>query len=149
MRNTFWLCAALLAMGSALGIAPAQAAGTIKCEMDYELAGWSAVYKTAKGSGTVKCDNGQMLKVNLKTTGAGPTIGTTKIQNGRGEFAGVDDIRDVLGDYVATGANAAAGIAAEANMLTQGKVSLALGGTGVGVELGAHMSKFTISEAAR
>ncbi len=29
------------------------------CEMDFELKGWSAFYKKARGKGTVTCGNGQ------------------------------------------------------------------------------------------
>lgn len=143
MKHKVPMSAALLGAASLLGM-PAHA-GAIDCEMDYTLSGWSAIYKTAKGSGTVRCDNGQTLKVKLRTEGGGLTVGKSTIDNGHAEFAGVNAITDVLGDYVAGGAHAGAVKSAEAKLLTKGEVSLALGGTGRGFDLGVDLSKFTIS----
>lgn len=126
-----------------LAAAPAHA--DMKCQMDFTLGGWSAFYKIYKGSGTVTCANGQSLRVALKSEGGGLTVGKSTIDDGHGEFAGVRDIRDVLGDYVAGNASAGAGKSALATGLTKGEVSLALTGKGRGVNLGVDFSKFSIS----
>lgn len=141
MRHAFprglALCAALL-------LSPAAMAGDLTCKMNYSLSGWSAFYKTASGTGTVNCSNGQSLSVRIQTKGGGVTFGKYKIVNGFGEFANVDDIRDVLGSYATAEAHAAAEKSASAQAMTNGKVSLALSGKGKGWSLGVAFSKFTI-----
>ena len=141
MRHAFprglALCAALL-------LSPAAMAGELTCKMNYSLSGWSAFYKTASGTGTVNCSNGQSLAVRIQTKGGGVTFGKYKIVNGFGEFANVDDIRDVLGSYATAEAHAAAEKSASAQAMTNGKVSLALSGKGKGWSLGVAFSKFTI-----
>lgn len=135
-----------LALCLALGVAPAaMAGGNLTCKMNYSLSGWSAFYKTASGTGTVSCSNGQTLSVKIKTKGGGITFGKYKIRNGFGEFSNVGNIRDVVGSYAT--AEAHAGVAdksASAQAMTNGDVSLALAGTGEGWDLGVAFSKFTI-----
>src|SRR5699024_6788905 len=48
---------------------------TIECKMRFTLSGWSAIYKTAHGKGTVTCDNGQTMDVILDAKGGGLTAG--------------------------------------------------------------------------
>lgn len=135
--------AILLLAGGSLLSAPV-AASTITCKMTYTLTGWSFFYKHASGNGVVRCSNGQTLPVRLSAKGGGPTIGKHKVNNGFGEFAGVRNIRDVLGTYVAASADAAAGRAATAQAMTKGDVSLALSGKGEGWNLGVAFTGFTI-----
>ena len=126
-----------------LALAPvAQAAQT--CKLSFNMAGWSIFYKTASGTGIVTCSNGASLPVKISAKGGGLTVGKSKIQNGIGEFARVDNIRDVLGSYAAVEAHAGAEKAAHAQAMTNGKVSLALAGTGQGWDLGVAFTKFTI-----
>jgi hypothetical protein len=126
--------------------APAIAAETTTvCTMDFTLKGWSAGYKTAKGSGTISCDNGQTAEVRLHATGGGLTAGKSAVRDGRGKFTAVSDIGELLGSYASAGAAAGAGHSSEAQALTKGEVSLSLTGTGTGVELGVSVGKFTIS----
>ena len=47
---------------------------TTACTMDFTLKGWSAGYKTAKGEGTISCDNGQTAEVRLHAIGGGLTV---------------------------------------------------------------------------
>jgi hypothetical protein len=134
-----------LALCAALILSPAaMAGGDLTCKMDYSLSGWSAFYKTASGTGTVTCSNGQSLSVRIKTKGGGVTFGKYKIVNGFGEFANVGDIRDVLGSYASAEAHASAEKSASAQAMTNGEVSLALSGKGKGWSLGVAFSKFTI-----
>jgi hypothetical protein len=133
------------AFALALGIAiPAHA--DVKCTMSYTLSGWSAFYKTYKGSGTVTCDNGQSMHVLLESKGGGLSVGKSTIDDGRGEFTGVRNIRDVLGDYANGSAHAGAGKEASATGLTKGDVSLSLTGKGRGVDVGVDFGKFSIME---
>ena len=67
MKGTSILCALALAAGLTAA-APAHAASTT-CEMRFTLSGWSAIYKTAKGTGRITCDNGEKATVHLKATG--------------------------------------------------------------------------------
>jgi len=126
--------------------APAAAAEkTTVCTMDFTLKGWSAGYKTAKGAGTIACDNGQTAQVKLHTTGGGLTAGKSAVRDGRGKFTPVADIDELFGDYASAGAAAGAGPSTEAQALTKGEVSLSLTGSGTGVEIGVSLGKFTIS----
>lgn len=121
------------------------AAASIDCEMDFSMSGWSAFYKTARGSGTIRCDNGQTLKVKIRTKGGGITFGKQRIDDGRGKFSEVHDIRDLLGTYVSGGVHAGAVKSSAASVVTKGDVSLALAGTGEGIDIGVDFGKFVIS----
>ena len=133
-----------LALCLALAVAPSAMAGNITCKMTYSLTGWSVFYKTASGSGNVNCSNGQTMSVKIDTKGGGLTFGKYKIRNGFGQFANVDDIRDVLGSYATAEAHASADKSASAQAMTNGKVSLALSGKGQGWSLGVAFSRFAI-----
>ena len=142
MRRT--LISGGLALCLAFVAAPASA-GTLTCKMDYTLSGWSVFYKTATGTGTIRCDNGQSMAVKIKAKGGGLTLGKYKVDNGFGQFGNVNDIGEVLGSYVTAEANA--GVAdgsVTAQAMTKGDVSLALSGTGEGWNLGVSLSKFEI-----
>lgn len=119
------------------------------CAMRYSLEGWSAFYKTASGGGTIRCDNGQSARVALRSKGGGPTVGASKITDGRGEFSPVDDINELFGDYANAEAHAGAVRSASGQVVTKGPVSLALAGKGRGVDLGVSFGKFTIAPARR
>ena len=124
---------------------PAAAAGSVDCEMRFDMSGWSLFYKTGSGTGTVSCSNGQRMAVKIRSKGGGVTVGKTRIENGRGEFSGVTRIEDVLGTYVTAEAHAGAGKSAKAQVMTKGEVSLALAGKGDGWDLGVAFGKFVIS----
>ncbi len=148
MRNTMQTHSIrILALCLALAAAPSAMAGDITCKMTYSLSGWSAFYKTASGTGTVNCSNGQSMSVKIETKGGGLTFGKYKIRNGFGQFANVDDIRDVLGSYATAEAHASAENSASAQAMTNGKVSLALSGKGKGWSLGVAFSRFAIEAA--
>lgn len=136
----------LCALGLSLSLvsAPASAGGDLTCKMRYELSGWSAFYKTASGTGTIRCSNGQSLSVRIEAKGGGLTVGKYRIRDGIGQFANVGDIREVLGSYVTAEAHAAAEKSASAQAMTNGEVSLALSGKGKGWSLGVAFSRFTI-----
>jgi hypothetical protein len=119
-------------------------AGDVDCRMTFDLSGWSVFYKTSSGTGVVTCDNGQRLAVKISTKGGGISFGKSKIENGTGEFSGVDDIRDVLGTYATAEAHAGAVKSSKAQVMTKGEVSLALAGTGKGWDVGVAFGKFVI-----
>ncbi|KRG42732.1 hypothetical protein ARC78_08555 [Stenotrophomonas pictorum JCM 9942] len=133
---------ALLALTA---MAPAaQAAGNIDCELRYNLSGWSAFYKTAEGTGTIRCDNGASFPVKITAKGGGLTVGKTSITDGRGKFTGAYSVNDLLGTYAAAEVHASASKATDAQVMTKGDVSLALAGTGQGWSLGIGFGKFVI-----
>jgi hypothetical protein len=121
-------------------------AGTVDCEMKFNLKGWSAFYKTSKGEGTIKCDNGQSAAVTVKGTGGGISFGTEEIADGTGRFSKVRDISELFGGYAQSEAHAGAGAAAGASAMTKGDVQLTLAGTGKGVSVGFAFGKFTITK---
>ena len=77
--------------------------------------------------------------------GGGLTVGKSKITDGFGEFANVYKISDVMGSYATGEAHAGAGASAKAQVMTNGKVSLALAGKGEGWDLGVAFGKFTLT----
>ena len=135
---------ALVAAGAALAPPPAGAA-EVDCEMRFSMKGWSAFYKTASGTGTIRCNNGQVLSVKLRAKGGGITFGKSTIENGVGEFSGVRDASELIGTYVAGEAHAGAARSSKAQVMTKGDVNLALSGKGRGWDLGVAFGKFVIS----
>jgi len=125
-------------------VAPANTPAKTVCEMQFTLKGWSVLYKTAKGNGTITCDNGQKANVKIEAKGGGLTAGKSQVNDGHGKFSEVANISELFGSYGAASAAAGAGKSGEAHALTKGEVSLTLTGTGTGVELGVSFSKFTI-----
>jgi hypothetical protein len=135
------LCAGLLAT---LWAPAAFAGGPITCKLNFNLAGWSIFYKTASGTGTVSCDNGQSMPVKIRAKGGGLTVGKSRIENGSGEFSGVFNIKDVLGTYASSEAHVGVSKSAKAMAMTKGSVSLAVAGKGEGWDLGVAFGKFVI-----
>jgi hypothetical protein len=114
--------------------------------MKFNLKGWSMFYKTASGTGTIRCDNGQKANVTLSAKGGGLTAGKTEIKDGIGKFSEVSSINELFGSYGSAGAEAGAGKSASAMAMTKGDVHLALSGQGKGVQLGVSFGKFTIEK---
>jgi len=106
-------------------------------------------YKEGDGSGVVRCDNGQEIRVRLETRGGGLTFGRSKIVGGRGDFSPIADIDAIFGNYANAEAHAGMGVSSGAQVVTKGSVSLALSGTGNGVDLGFSFGRFTIMRSAR
>lgn len=142
-RSTTFL-APLFAIALLASSPSAQARGQVDCTLKFSMAGWSVFYKTASGEGTVSCDNGQRMAVRISAKGGGLSFGKSRIDNGRGEFSGVHDIRDVLGTYATAEAHAGASKSAKAQAMTKGEVSLALAGKGSGWDIGVAFGKFVI-----
>ena len=132
-----------LVLVALLAAAPAQAR-EFDCTLSFDLAGWSLFYKTASGTGTVRCNNGQRMAVKITTKGGGLSIGKSRIEDGTGAFAGLHDISDVLGTYVTAEAHAGAVKSSKAQVMTKGEVSLALAGTGKGWDVGIAFGKFVL-----
>lgn len=142
MKKTLSLMAVLMA---SVMVAPAaQAAGNIECNLRYDMAGWSLIYKTASGNGTITCDNGTRMPVKIKVKGGGLTVGKSKIVGGTGRFTGAYSPNDLFGTYAAVGAHAGAVRSSGAAAMTKGDISLALAGTGKGWDLGIDGTAFTI-----
>ncbi|MGC1550142.1 MAG: hypothetical protein WA777_16590 [Rhodanobacter sp.] len=148
-KRTLGLTAALLLCAGGLAslpVSPVHAADAdLKCHLKFNLAGWSAIYEHAEGAGIVTCDNGERSKVKINVVGGGLTAGKFRIDNGTGEISHVRSIKDVFGDYAEAGAQAGVIKSGTAQVLTKGTTSLALAGTGEGVDLGVSVGKFTIT----
>jgi hypothetical protein len=136
----------LAIVAAVLLLAPPALAGMTTCKLHYTLKGWSFIYKEYKGGGTVTCENGQSAEVSIVTKGGGLTAGKSQIDDGVGVFSKVADISEIFGSYVAASAGAAATKAAEGQAMTKGEISLALSGTGRGMELGVSFGSFTIEK---
>lgn len=137
--------ALLLAVMGASHSVLAMAAAPLKCTIKFTMKGWSAFYKTADGTGTVKCSNGRSMKVNLSARGGGLTVGKSAIEDGLGRFSAIGNVDELFGTYVAAEAHAGAVKSAGAQVMTKGEVSLALSGTGRGIDLGVAFGALTIS----
>ncbi|MEO7052927.1 MAG: hypothetical protein ABI128_14795 [Rhodanobacter sp.] len=149
IKRTFGMAALVLACAGAMSALPVNNAhaadATVKCHLVYNLAGWSLIYKHAEGTGTVTCNDGKRANVKIAVVGGGLTAGKYRINNGTGEISNVHSIKEVFGDYAQAGADAGVVKSSQAQVLTKGTVSLALAGTGEGVNLGISAGKFTIS----
>jgi hypothetical protein len=147
-RNLAAVAALVFATAGAVTVPTSHAhaaEANVKCHLKFNLAGWSLIYKHATGSGTVRCDNGQTARVKIVVVGGGLTAGKYHIDNGTGEISDVHGIADVFGDYAQAGAEAGVVKSSQAQVLTKGTTSLALAGTGEGINLGISAGKFTIS----
>ncbi len=111
----------------------------LDCKMTFSLTGWSLIYKQADGSGVVSCENGQTMPVTISVRGGGLTAGKWHIDNGSGQFTDIHTIDDVLGSYAQGEAHAGVVKSGSAQVLTKGTVSLALAGTGEGIDLGVDV----------
>ena len=138
------IACAMLVMGFA-GFSAA-GSGDTDCELTFSLKGWSALYKTASGQGRVKCENGQSANVEISVKGGGLTFGKSEIIGGTGKISEVKNIDAVFGSYVAAEAHAGVVKSSSASLYTKGEVSMALVGTGKGVDLGVAFGKFTIKK---
>lgn len=138
--------ACMLGLLAAATLVPqAQAAGNIDCNLHFNLSGWSVFYKTASGTGTITCDNGASIPVNITAKGGGLTVGKSKIVNGKGEFSGAYSLDNLLGTYGGAEVHAGAVKSSNAQVVTKGDVSLALAGTGEGWDLGVGFGNFVIT----
>lgn len=137
------MCAAVLA-------STAQAADRkLDCRLRYSLSGWSLVYKQTSGTGTVTCKGVKPMAVKVSAKALGLTVGKWKIDNGTGNFSNVTSINEVLGNYVQASANVGLAKSGEAQVLTNGPVSLALAGAGAGVNIGVDIGQFKIEAAGK
>src|SRR6266446_10692443 len=144
----------LLASGTGPGPAAGDAAGSegagaklTGCTMTFNLKSWSAFDKSSKGQGRIVCDNGQRANVQIVAKGGGLTFGKSDVIGGTGKFTGSRDIEELFGSYAQSEAHAGAGKSAAAQALTKGEVSLALHGTGRGVDIWFAFGKFTTEKA--
>lgn len=147
IKSGFAATSLALALAAVAAPSAEAADADLDCTMRFSLTAWSAIFKHAEGTGVVTCENGQSMRVNISAKGAGLTVGKVHIDDGKGEFSDVHKMSDILGTYAQGEATAAAGKSATAQVLTKGTVSLALAGTGEGVNLGISFGGFTISEA--
>ena len=134
----------LLVLLLSLGAAPASAGhDKIKCELSFTMTEWAAVYAHAVGTGTVHCDNGSVIPVDISSKGGGLTAGKFTVE-GEGKFGGVETVNDIFGKYLTAEGNAGLVKAGQAALLTKGDVSLAIAGKGEGWNIGLSLGQVTI-----
>lgn len=138
--------AALMAAAVAVFAATPAEAELARCKMNFNMSGWSLVYKQMKGEGKVTCSNGQRADVTIESHGGGFTIGKSDILNGEGTFSEVKDIGEIFGTYAKAAASAAATKGSAAQAMTKGEISLAIAGTGRGWDVGVSLGGFTIKK---
>ena len=150
MRNLILIGVLAMLFGvSAVVVAADKAPAAVECSMKFTLKGWSVFYKTAEGSGRITCNNGEKANVKIKVTGGGLTFGKMDIRDGNGTFSEVIHINEIFGPYVAAEVHAGAVKSAQASVYTKGEISLALTGTGRGVNIGIDFGKLVISKTTR
>jgi len=150
MRNLILIGVLAVLFGfSAVVVAKDKAPAAAKCNMKFNLKGWSVFYKTAEGSGRVTCNNGEKANVKINVTGGGLTFGKMDIRDGNGAFSQVIHIGEIFGPYVAAEVHAGAVKSAQASVYTKGKISLALTGTGRGMNIGIDFGKLEISKTTK
>jgi hypothetical protein len=139
--RTFPILAAALLLAASCSAAAAEA----HCTLHFNMAGGGAFYKHSTGSGEITCDNGQRLAVSIESKGGGLTFGHSEIKDGVGKFSPVAYVHELVGGYATAEADAGAGEASKAQVVTKGSISLALSGTGSGHTLGVSFGSFIIS----
>ena len=139
--RTFPILAAALLLAASCSAAAAEA----HCTLHFNMAGGGAFYKHSTGSGEITCDNGQRLAVSIESKGGGLTFGHSEIKDGVGKFSPVADVHELIGGYATAEADAGAGEASKAQVVTKGSISLALSGTGSGHTLGVSFGSFIIT----
>ena len=127
-----------------IGMAPARAEAKTKCDLTFAIKEWAALYKHARGSGTITCSNGQRAHVAISSKGGGLTAGRFRIE-GHGEFSEVNDIRELYGSYAQAQANAGVVKSGAAVVVTKGEVSLGLAGKGEGWDVGISLGNFVLT----
>jgi len=127
-----------------IGMAPARAEAKTKCDLTFAIKEWAALYKHARGSGTITCSNGQRAHVAISSKGGGLTAGKFRIE-GHGEFSEVGDIRELYGSYASAQANAGVVKSGAATVVTKGDISLGLAGKGEGWDVGISFGNFVIT----
>jgi hypothetical protein len=153
MTTTKSLLSALVAV-TAIALYPGAAhaahtekSGDLDCKLQFSLSTWSAIFKHSEGSGVVTCENGNSMRVSIAAKGVGLTVGKSHIDGGTGRFSDVHQLTDVFGSYAQAEAHAGVVKSGTAQVLTKGEVSLALAGTGEGVDLGVDIGEFTLTRA--
>ena len=150
MRNLILIGVLVMLFGfSEVVVAQDKAPAKAKCSMKFNLKGWSVFYKTAEGSGRVTCNNGEKANVKINVTGGGLTFGKMDILDGNGTFSEVINIKEIFGPYVAAEAHAGVVKSAQASVYTKGQISLALTGTGRGMNIGIDFGKLEISKTGK
>ena len=114
------------------------------CTIKYNLMGWSFLYKGYEGTGVVQCSNGQSAQVSLTLHGFGATFGVTEIENAKGRFTGVKNLKDIYGTYFSIDVHAGFARAADARTLFKGYIAGGGAGVGGGYGLGLTFSGLTI-----
>lgn len=127
-----------------LASSAAMAKGNVDCNLRFDMKGWSLLYKTASGSGTITCDNGQKMNVLVSAKGGGLSVGKQTIEGGTGDFSDVSDIKETLGNYASAEAHAGAAKSGTAQVLSKGDVQLKLAGAGKGWDVGITFGNFAI-----
>lgn len=150
MTRTWCVLSSLVAVGAVAlhpGFARAEHSADLDCKLKFSLSSWSAIYKHSEGKGVVTCEDGKSMKVTIVANGAGLTIGKSQIDDGTGRFSDVHQMSEIFGSYAAAEAHAGVVKSGTAQALTKGTVSLALAGTGEGVDLGIAVTEFTLTRA--
>ena len=149
MKHTLVVTLALAAaalLGSDPSLAQDERAD-LGCSLSFSMHGWSAIYSHAEGKGTVTCTDGSTMPVLITARGGGLTAGRTQVDNGVGRFTHVHTIDEVLGRYAQGEAHAGLTRSATAQVLTKGTVTLALHGSGEGIDLGVDVGEVTLTPA--
>ena len=119
----------------------------LDCKLSFSLSGWSAVYSHAEGKGVVTCKDGSSIPVLIAVKGGGLTAGRTQVDHGTGRFTDVHKIAETLGRYAQGEAHAGVMKSGTVQLLSKGTVSLALAGSGQGIDLGVDVGEFTLKPA--
>jgi hypothetical protein len=138
-----------LSLALATGGLAAGESRSVGCDLSFTSKEWSLLYARARGKGVVFCDDGSSMGVAITAKGLGVTAGKWKITDGRGKFSHVHDIVEVLGTYLAVSGEIGLIKAGTTRLLSKGDVSLALAGSGKGINVGVAFSEFTISTAGK
>jgi hypothetical protein len=137
----------LAGLFAAVGANAAEEQKRIACTMTFDLDAWAFLVGSAKGNGTIECDNGQKADASIQVKSVGITFGKAHFEDAKGHFTKLTDIDQIFGSYVGNTAVAGAGGAAGAAGYVKvgSDISLGIAAKGEGTGLSHAWSEITIT----
>ena len=140
--SVLWLMLCLT--GSALAQVPSPPRA---CELSFASTNWWPLYRGFTGEGTVRCRDGQSMRVHVVGQGHELSVDRWKIAHGSGRYSQVTRMEDTLGHFVRTRDGSRLVKDAGAAVPEDARPHLALAGRGNGFEVDDAIEDLRIERA--
>ena len=135
---------ALCVAGAVLAQAPA---APHACELTFASTNWWPLYRGFSGEGTIRCHDGQSLRVHVIGQGRTLSIDRWKIAHGTGRYSQLARMDDALGHFVRTRDGSRLVKDGRATVPEDARPHLALAGRGNGFEADDAIEDLRIERA--